>query len=76
MLNTENFDIIEERCTFFKDRVNSYALNKGLTSKEVVEHLQEITRLHGEHAITGIIDDVVPGYLHSSRAPQLREVGV
>ncbi|HEY0056304.1 MAG TPA: hypothetical protein VGB63_13185 [Pedobacter sp.] len=73
-IDPKAFDLVEDRVTFFKDRVNAYALKKDLNSQQVVDHLQQLAREHGEKAITGIIDEVVPGYLHSSRAPKIKEV--
>jgi hypothetical protein len=65
--------IVRDRSTFFVDRVDTYARLKGFDNKTVVTHLLELAHVHGARKITGIIDEVVPAHLHSSRMPVIRK---
>jgi zinc transporter ZupT len=62
--------LVADRCSFFANRVDTYASTLGLNSKQIVEHLLTLALVYGESAITGIIDQVVPAHLHSSQMPQ------
>ena len=62
-------ELINDRCQFFRKRVEAYAVLKGLDSVSVVNYLSQFARENGEAAITAEIDSVVPADLHSSRMP-------
>jgi hypothetical protein len=65
--------LVETRSVFFANRVDTYARLKGFDNKTVVLHLVELANEYGTDAITGIIDQVVPADLHSSRMPAIRK---
>lgn len=67
------FNLVADRSAFFANRVDAYALAKGLSNLEVVADLQALSMIYGERAISGIIDQHVPAELHSSRMPIIRK---
>ncbi len=67
------FTLVADRTAFFANRVDAYARSRNLNSQEVVADLQQLSLIHGNEAISGIIDKHVPDELHSSRMPAIRK---